>query len=273
MKEFSFTRYLRILRWFLQANRTQLFFWTAGSALSIFVGELFFSWLPLRFSTTTEFYASNIMALSGFFAAVLLIVALVAFSSIFSIIQKRQRASLFLMLPATNGEKYAVLLTYVTLVWPLSVLLAFIVGDTLRMLVMPLFYRVDFVSGVPAIFDMLTPHAFSGVNGTSLAAAAFMLVLLVWSHSIYVAAGSVFRKHAFVIVTTALFVCVGTFGYICSLLFGRFRLMSNYDGDLYVHPVLWVVTIVLAIWAVYNYRLSYRLFKNLQVINDKRTNL
>ena len=263
MKEFSFTRYLRTLRWFLQANRTQLFFWTAGSALSIFVGELFFSWLPLRFSTTTEFYASNIMALSGFFAAVLLIVALVAFSSIFSIIQKRQRASLFLMLPATNGEKYAVLLTYVTLVWPLSVLLAFIVGDTLRMLVMPLFYRVDFVSGVPAIFDMLTPHAFSGVNGTSLAAAAFMLVLLVWSHSIYVAAGSVFRKHAFVIVTTALFVCV----------FGRFRLMSNYDGDLYVHPVLWVVTIVLAILAVYNYRLSYRLFKNLQVINDKRTNL
>ena len=49
--------------------------------------------------------------------------------------------------------------------------------------------------------------------------------------------------------------------------------MSNYDGDLYVHPVLWVVTIVLAILAVYNYRLSYRLFKNLQVINDKRTNL
>ena len=273
MKEFSFKRYLRTLKWFLQANRAQLLHWTVSSILCIFVGQLFFLWLPLRLSSTTNFYAANVNALSDFFGAVVAIVMLVAFSSIFSTIQKKQRAISFFMLPASNGEKYAVLLTYVSLIWPLSVFLAFALGDTLRMLAMPLLYRMGFVSGVPYMLDVLTPHALSGANGFSLTAAAFMLVSLVWIHSVYVASGSVFRKHAFVIVTLALLAGVSVLGYLGNMLFGKFILMSVNNGVTTTHPCLWIFTLVLSVWAVYNYRLSYRLFKKLQIIHHKRTNL
>ena len=273
MKEFSFNRYLRTLGWFLQANRAQLLHWTAGSMLCIFVGQLFFLWLPLCLSNTTDFYATNVSAISGFFAAVIVIVMLIAPASIFASIQKKQRAISFFMLPATNGEKYAVLLTYVTLIWPLAVMLAFALGDTLRMLAMTLLCRVGFVSGIPYMLDILIPHALTGVSGFSLTAAAFILVFLVWAHSTYVAAGSAFRKHAFVIVTMALLAGISALAYVWRLLFGKFILMSSSNGVTTTHPLLWLLTLVLAAWAVYNYRLSFRMFKNLQVINNKRTNL
>ena len=82
-----------------------------------------------------------------------------------------------------------------------------------------------------------------------------------------------FRKHAFVIVTVAQGVLISAVVYLLHLLFPRLTLMSNINGEVSVNPCLWLITLILAAWAFYNYRLSYRVFKKLQVINHQLTNL
>ena len=275
MQKFSFKRYLKALCWYLQYNRNRLLMWTLGSALCVFAGQLFMAWIMLSSDTVSAAFQYHhfVYNTTFFFAILLVLISLIGFASLFERILKKQRAAAFLMLPASNAEKYAVLMTYVTVVWPLCVFLAIAMGDTLRMLTEPLLKEVGYVSCVPRMIEFLTPDVFTGRNGFSLVAFIFTVVALVWVHSMYIAGGSVFRKHAFVIVTVAQGVLISAVVYLLHLLFPRLTLMSNINGEVSVNPCLWLITLILAAWAFYNYRLSYRVFKKLQVINHQLTNL
>ena len=279
MEKFNFKRFFRVLYWFLRTNSKQLLMWFAGAATCVFLLQMVVTCTGVVVKSaggntytmgfTPENYKHALFVVKSIVLVVMSIATLFVLSGVFRQLNKKQQAISFLMLPAANKEKYWVLLVYVTVAWTLCLFLGYVVADVLRMVIVPMFKDLPYVSTLtdPNLFFVVT----EGHVVQKITASVYSLITIIWVHSCYIAAGSVFRKNGFVIASAGLLLIVALFENVWIKNFGS--LISVEDNTLSVNYLVWVVVFVLLAWTVYNYRLSYRLFKNFQVINNKRTNL
>ena len=279
MEKFNFKRFFRVLYWFLRTNSKQLLMWFAGAATCVFLLQMVVTCTGVVVKSaggntytmgfTPENYKHALFVVKSIVLVVMSIATLFVLSGVFRQLNKKQKAISFLMLPAANKEKYWVLLVYVTVAWTLCLFLGYVVADVLRMVIVPMFKDLPYVSTLtdPNLFFVVT----EGHVVQKITASVYSLITIIWVHSCYIAAGSVFRKNGFVIASAGLLLIVALFENVWIKNFGS--LISVEDNTLSVNYLVWVVVFVLLAWTVYNYRLSYRLFKNFQVINNKRTNL
>ena len=279
MEKFSFKRFFRVLYWFLRTNSKQLLMWFAGAATCVFLMQMIVTCTGIVVKTaggnvntmgfTPEYYKHALLVVRSVLMVGMSIASLFVLSGVFRQLNKKQKAISFLMLPAANKEKYWVLLVYVTVAWTLCLFLGYVVADVLRMVIVPMFKDLPYVSTLtdPNLFFVVT----EGHVVQKITASVYSLITIIWVHSCYIAAGSVFRKNGFVIASAGLLLIVALFENVWIKNFGS--LISVEDNTLSVNYLVWVVVFVLLAWTIYNYRLSYRLFKNFQVINNKRTNL
>lgn len=279
MEKFSFKRFFRVLYWFLRTNSKQLLMWFAGAATCVFLMQMIVTCTGIVVKTaggnvntmgfTPEYYKHALLVVRSVLMVGMSIASLFVLSGVFRQLNKKQKAISFLMLPAANKEKYWVLLVYVTVAWTLCLFLGYVVADVLRMVIVPMFKDLPYVSTLtdPNLFFVVT----EGHVVQKITASVYSLITIIWVHSCYIAVGSVFRKNAFVIASAGLLLIVALFENVWIKNFGS--LISVEDNTLSVNYLVWVVVFVLLAWTIYNYRLSYRLFKNFQVINNKRTNL
>ena len=279
MEKFNFKRFFRVLYWFLRTNSKQLLMWFAGAATCVFLMQMIVTCTGVVVKSaggntytmgfTPENYKHALFVVKSIVLVVMSIASLFVLSGVFRQLNKKQKAISFLMLPAANKEKYWVLLVYVTVAWTLCLFLGYVVADVLRMVIVPMFKDLPYVSTLtdPNLFFVVT----EGHVVQKITASVYSLITIIWVHSCYIAAGSVFRKNGFAIASAGLLLIVALFENVWIKNFGS--LISVEDNTLSVNYLVWVVVFVLLAWTVYNYRLSYRLFKNFQVINNKRTNL
>ena len=279
MEKFSFKRFFRVLNWYLRTNSKQLLMWFAGTATCVFLLQMIVTLTGVVVHSaggnvnttgfTPEIYKHALLVVRSVLLVGMSIASLFVLSGVFRQLNKKQKAISFLMLPAANKEKYWVLLVYVTVAWTLCLFLGYVVADVLRMVIVPMFKDLPYVSTLtdPNLFFVVT----EGHVVQKITASVYSLISIIWVHSCYIAAGSVFRKNGFAIASAGLLLIVALFEKVWTKNFGS--LISVKDNTLSVNYLVWVVVFVLLAWAVYNYRLSYRLFKNFQVINNKRTNL
>jgi hypothetical protein len=279
MEKISFKRFFRVLNWFLRTNSKQLLMWFAGAATCVFLMQMVVTCTGVVVKSsggntytmgfTPENYKHALLVVRSVLLVGMSIASLFVLSGVFRQLNKKQKAISFLMLPAANKEKYWVLLVYVTVAWTLCLFLGYVVADVLRMVIVPMFKDLPYVSTLTDsnLFFVVT----EGHVVQKITASVYSLITIIWVHSYYIAAGSVFRKNGFVIASAGLLLIVALFENVWIKNFGS--LISVKDNTLSVNYLVWVVVFVLLAWAVYNYRLSYRLFKNFQVINNKRTNL
>ena len=279
MEKFSFKRFFRVLNWFLRTNSKQLLMWFAGAATCVFLLQMVVTCTGVVVKSaggntytmgfTPENYKHALFVVKSIVLVVMSIATLFVLSGVFRQLNKKQKAISFLMLPAANKEKYWVLLVYVTVAWTLCLFLGYVVADVLRMVIVPMFKDLPYVSTLTDsnLFFVVT----EGHVVQKITASVYSLISIIWVHSCYIAAGSVFRKNGFVIASAGLLLIVSLFEKVLMKSFGA--LISVQDNTLSVNYLVWVVVFVLLAWTIYNYRLSYRLFKNFQVINNKRTNL
>ncbi len=279
MEKFNFKRFFRVLYWFLRTNSKQLLMWFAGAATCVFLLQMVVTCTGVVVKSaggntytmgfTPENYKHALFVVKSIVLVVMSIATLFVLSGVFRQLNKKQKAISFLMLPAANKEKYWVLLVYVTVAWTLCLFLGYVVADVLRMVIVPMFKDLPYVSTLTDsnLFFVVT----EGHVVQKITASVYSLISIIWVHSCYIAAGSVFRKNGFVIASAGLLLIVALFENVWTKNFGA--LISVQDNTLSVNYLVWVVVFVLLAWTIYNYRLSYRLFKNFQVINNKRTNL
>ena len=279
MEKFSFKRFFRVLNWYLRTNSKQLLMWFAGTATCVFLLQMIVTLTGVVVKSsggnantmgfTPETYRHALFVVRSVLLVGMSIASLFVLSGVFRQLNKKQKAISFLMLPATNKEKYWVLLVYVTVAWTLCLFLGYVVADVLRMVIVPMFKDLPYVSTLtdPNLFFVVT----EGHVVQKITASVYSLITIIWVHSCYIAAGSVFRKNGFAIASAGLLLIVALFENVWIKNFGS--LISVKDNTLSVNYLVWVVVFVLLAWTIYNYRLSYRLFKNFQVINNKRTNL
>ena len=189
---------------------------------------------------------------------------------------KEQRIT-FKMLPATDLEKFVVRAIYVTVVWWITAFVAFCLADLFRMLVCLVSGTEIVGSAVPDFLGMLfsDDNHTVNINGeseifSSVAVVAAANAWGFWVHSLYVLGGAFFRRRQFVL-TTLVHAVIG-------LVFMPIVISDadKIDGDSLresFNAVMWSVTAVFTLLGLLDWWLSYKIFRRMQVINNKWINL
>ena len=109
-------------------NFRSLMMWTTGFSLVIFFAEMMIWYLNKGVTT------QNIVGIILLFITIFFMIGVGAsISSMFLEINKKPRRKAFLMLPASNLEKFLSVVLYFTIAWTVCIFLSIAVGDTLRM--------------------------------------------------------------------------------------------------------------------------------------------
>jgi hypothetical protein len=208
--------------------------------------------------------------------------------------EKRKREA-FLMLPASNLEKFLALMTYTSVVCVLGVFLAFVLGDSLRMawfwvsgpyteietsvIGNPVETYYWWSSAIPKMMDNLTPHILEADSCNWFYLVMNIVVIAaiaVWTHSLLIIGGTLLRKYSFVASMLVFILFVWLLSWTIHH-FGLYLFWSDVwkDGHHYVSEVgalAYILAVLLPLLSVFNYWASFHIFKNFQLITNKWTN-
>ena len=279
-----------MLRWVLSVNQRRMLFAIAASVVGVFMAEM----ILLKMSS----YDSPFTMLSRYGdvgAALFALVSLILVSTIMSSVNEKRKREAFLMLPASNLEKFLALMTYTSVICVLGVFLAFVLGDSLRMawfwisgpyteakvsyIGNPTEYYYWWSSAIPEMMDNLTPHVLKADSCNWVYAVMNIVVIAaiaVWTHSLLIIGGTLLRKYSFVASMLVFILFVWLLSWTIHH-FGLYLFWSDVwkDGHHYVSEVgvlAYVLAVLLPLLSVFNYWASFHIFKNFQLITNKWTN-
>lgn len=280
MEKFNIKRFWQTFKWLLCENSNRLLVWTLALILGFFMIESFLMWSMQQvpqdarqeIQQEVDFDTVAIMGAIGFCFFIALIVAHFGFSRIFAFLKTKQKRIAYLTLPATNTERFVAALLYILVVFPFCVLLALVLGDTLRMFVYGL-TGGGWQSGVPSLFSegtFIIPKISSWHHFVQWAMESSIML---WVCSLYILGGTWFRRHAFLFVTAALIalfivvvLCVKSID-VTLITFDDTKHIT--DLSTAVYPLIFVFLAA----AVFNFWWSYKIFKRFQIITSKWTNV
>ena len=295
MNSFSFNRCGKVLRWLVSVNRVNLLGLIAGFTFFIFLLQMA-TFIFGSFEQVVPFIRRSADFGSFFIPFSILIIASNAFTNFTSIGSKQQRGT-FLSIPASNLEKYLALIVYMVVACGLCSIVGYILGDCLRMASLwiwahasndPSFIACEVAnfngvdqtyylwsSTVPSLFMKMMPHLFTlwtYLNWYEWASFIIAVFFAVWTHSLFMLAGTLLRKYAF-IVSGALWMTIMIL-FMWSLSHLDLTVFQTvWDGDKYVGNAVggmaYVLMVVLPLFTIFNYWASFHIFKGFQLITNK----
>lgn len=182
---------------------------------------------------------------------------------------KRNRISAF-MLPASRLEKFVARYLILTIGLPLAAGIGYAAGDLLQMAANQVVFgycRSSVAIFVVTLHDML-PRLSLNFGDTLLA-----LELMVWfPHSLFLIAGTLFRRHAWVLSNLLMFVLSALLS--TAVLWGAKTLFYSLAPDgIYSVGVIMLYMMALAAVIAFNYWVAYRIYSRMQAVNNKWFNL
>ena len=295
MKRFNINRFGKTLRWVVSVNFRKLLLWFAGSVLAVFLGEIIFKVMNPYGSPL-----NMLRDISQFLTMILILVSLIMASSIVSNINEKRKREAFLMLPASNLEKFLSLLVYSTVICIACAFLAIVLGDALRMFSywaagyqgMPYegesyYYSVKsdeygevfwWSSVIPMLIKNITPNiALSAPLPVDFVVVqwAFIIGMILWVHSTYILGGTLLRKYSFV-GTSVFVILLDTLIIRLIIASGMTMFHTQWDnGELIEYEigvVSWIIAFVSPILSALNYWASFQIFKRFELITNKWMN-
>lgn len=283
-KVLDFHRLAMVLRWDALSNWKKYVRNTLGLAFVFsFICICFqFNWRSNGYVTyydVKDLYLGNV---SGLFMFMSFIIFFFCGSRIFINMKTKASRSLFLMLPATNMEKFISRLLYTVVGTSLMIFASWMIADIIQF-VFSLFLTPGMQGSLVArAFEQLflknnfdSSH-FVVRNGTSVLGQTFpvgmfLLSLTIFNHSFFTLGGTIFRKSATLLTICSSFI----------LMFLMALISSFVDDDVLVHFVQsmqpntfgWLMVNVFLLLSVFNYWASYKLFTYMQIINNKWFNI
>jgi len=276
----------------MAVNFRTLLMWTIGSVVAVFVGELMSAEIG-RYS------ADEMVRLYGTMGcALFILVSLIMASTIVSSVNEKRKRQAFLMMPSTNLEKFLSLLVYTSVICVACVLLAFVLGDCLRMAWFKMqSYFVEYQvqvsvsdpaetyhgwsSALPKLIENLTPNVLDPdsyrrswfYNAMNI---FVIFAIAVWNLSLMTICGTLLRKYAFVVASLIIILCSILLSWTIHH-FGLFLFWGDVwkDGVHYeseVGALAYVLAVLLPALAVFNYWASFHIFKHFELITNKWTN-
>lgn len=283
-KVLDFHRLAMVLRWDALSNWKKYVRSTLGLAFVFSFICIFyqFNWRSngyVTYNDVKDLYLGNV---SGMFMFISFIIFFFCGSRIFINMKTKASRSLFLMLPATNMEKFISRLLYTVVGTSLMIFASWMIADIIQF-VFSLFLTPGMQGSLVArAFEQLflknnfdSSH-FVVRNGTSVLGQTFpvgmfLLSLTIFNHSFFTLGGTIFRKSATLLTICSSFI----------LMFLMALISSFVDDDVLVHFVQsmqpntfgWLMVNVFLLLSVFNYWASYKLFTHMQIINNKWFNI
>lgn len=283
-KVLDFHRLAMVLRWDALSNWKKYVRNTLGLAFVFsFICIWFqFNWRSNSYVTYYDVKDLYLSDLSGSFMFISFIIFIFCGSRIFINMKTKASRSLFLMLPATNMEKFISRLLYTVLGTFLMIVASWMIADIIQ-LVFSLFLTPGMQGSLVGkafeelfLNNNLDSSHFIVRNGTSVLGQTFpvgmvLFSLTLFTHSFFTLGGTVFRKSATLLTICSSFI----------LMFATAMISSFVDEDVLVHFVHsmepdtfgWLMVMVLLLLSVFNYWAAYKLFTHMQIINNKWFNI
>lgn len=275
-KVLDFHRLAMVLRWDALSNWKKYVRNTLGLAFvfSFICIWYQFNWRSYGYVTYNDVKDLYLGSVSGLFMFISFIIFFFCGSRIFINMKTKASRSLFLMLPATNMEKFTSRLLYTVLGTSLMIVASWMIADIIQF-VFSLFLTPGMQGSlVDKTFEELS-H-FIVRNGTSVLGQTFpvgmlLLSLTIFTHSFFTLGGTVFRKSATLLTICSSFI----------LMFLTALISSFVDADVLRHLVQsiepntfgWLMVMVLLLLSAFNYWAAYKLFTHMQIINNKWFNI
>ena len=277
MNSFSINRFWLMLRWLINVNRVRLLGFTIGIMFSTFLIQLIM-FVFGSFEKVIPYLWSCVHFGSFLIPFVIPITVCLAFTSFTNIGNQQQRGT-WLMIPATNLEKFLSLIVYVTVICGLCAIVGYILGDCLRMAGLWIGAQL---SADHWVFCDMTPRLLtvwgSGIYWSWFEWASWIVYTLIaiWVHSLFTLGGTLLRKYAFVTTGLLLIAMVILFtGFLYHYNLSVFGNVTLPDGTTYtatVDTLAYVLMVALPLFSCFNYWASFHIFKGFQLITNKWTN-
>lgn len=275
MKNFDINRFGSVLKWNALMTKKEILTNTASMTFA-FVVLAVVQVMSSR-NKSDMVVADNFNSFTSFALFVFLIICSIGGCWIFNNMKTKEQRITFKMLPATDLEKFVARALYATIVWWLMAFVAFCLADLFRMLV-SLIAGVSITgSAVPLFLSMIFANTNVSINSLNTNDVAFATAIFVmahawafWVHSLYILGGTLFRRRQF--VQTTLAHCV--IGLVFTPILINF-VDTSYAVALReaIISMLWVAAVVFTVWGLVDWWLSYRIFRRMQVINNKWLNV
>lgn len=263
MKDFSFNRFCKTFRWHFGVCRRELLMWVLGAMGSTL--------LTKQFIISMKDYSQATLGFVSQFASIALMISVLVALSFYLNWNKKTSRQMLLMLPASSMEKWLTALVYITFVWPVCVLVAFCLGDALHAAIYSLFFDDTWLSAVPGALKALEPVALERET-VWWPELIFIVLMVVWIHSLYIFAGTLMRKYAFVVASLLLVGLPVLLQFVFVEPGSRLNLFVISEGVRHVSPLACVLDGVFVVFAIFNYWAAFHIFKNFELITNKWTN-
>lgn len=280
-KVLDFHRLAMVLRWDALSNWKKYVRNTLGLA---FVFSFICIWYQFNmrsngyvtYNDVKDLYLGSV---SGLFMFISFIIFFFCGSRIFINMKTKASRSLFLMLPATNMEKFTSRLLYTVLGTSLMIVASWMIADIIQF-VFSLFLTPGMQGSlVGTVFEELfLKDNFDSIvrNGTSVLGQTFpvgmlLLSLTIFTHSFFTLGGTVFRKSATLLTICTSFILMFLTALISS--FVDADVLRHLDQSIEPNTFGWLMVMVLLLLSAFNYWAAYKLFTHMQIINNKWFNI
>ena len=269
---FSLTRLGLLLKREYSVNWKQ----HAYRLLAIYGTFLVVLFFQLLISEPNEAVSQTIHRFSSIVGFVCGVVSMVYLSQMMKPMETKTSRINYLMLPATNAEKFVSRLLMATVGFWITAIVALAFATASRYIFMPFMYvnpdlyHPIFGNVMAEFFDFSGPITFNEIIMNDFEAGMFVLMFVIWGYTIYMLGGNIWYKNAF-IKTVAAMTVITILGNIV-----LFSLISAFESEITKEIftiLLNTATGVFTVLTIVNIWLSYRLFRRAQVIRNLKNML
>lgn len=275
MKNFDMNRFGRTLKWSALMTRKEAL--TNLASMTFAFAVLAVVQVMSSRNVPDIVAEHNFQSFTSFALFVFLIICSIGGCWIFSNMKTKEQRITFKMLPATDLEKFVVRALYATVVWWLMAFVAFCLADLFRMLVSLVAGVSIKGSAVPLFFSMISANTDVNINTLNSGDVAFAAAIYTmanawafWAHSLYILGGTLFRRRQFVLTTLAHSIIGLVFTPMLIHFVDSSDSLALRDS---LVAIVWTAAAVFAVWGLLDWWLSYRIFRRMQVINNKWLNI
>lgn len=271
---FQFSRLLMVMRWDVFTNLKTYLNMTLGmtfALLPFFIMQLY--QLSKQYQLFPDAIDLSYWGMSQYILFISSIAMYMMATQIFMVMKTNGQREQFLMLPASNLEKYISRFLFSTLGAAIAMLTAIVVSDLVQLifsfLLLPGHHQSVCLSTMALLWKIWTTF-IENIDSTGALLLSLLIVTCgVLVHSFFILCGTLFRKHT-IVVTTILFIAMTYLViYVIESVPGTITTCLNHGDN------SWLFSLLIAelLLGGFQYWLSYKVFTRMQVICNKWINL
>ena len=271
---FQFSRLLMVMRWDMFTNLKSYLNMMLGmtfALLPFFIMQLY--QLSKQYQLFPDTIDLSYLGMSQYVLMISSIAMYMLATQIFMVMKTTGQREQFLMLPASNLEKYISRFLFSTLGAAVAMITAIVVSDLVQLIfsfvLLPGHHQSVCLSIMALLWKIWTTFIESIDSAGALMLSLLIMTCGVLVHSFFILCGTLFRKHTIVVSGILFIVMTYLVIYVIESVPGTITTCLMHGDN------SWIFCLLIAelLLAGFQYWLSYKVFTRMQVICNKWINL